>query len=578
MSKKFPSRCGRVAAMVLAVVGFVCALAPAVAQDQPEASALEPQAQALLDAVDQARKRIAALDARLESAEGEQAQLLERRLGRERLKGFHDIQALASNVLKQEADGRDASELRTQVIPLMKGIRAAADRVVQHRKDTIARLSIQRDQASPAERPIVERRLDNEYVRLDQIYGIYLGHITNMEALGLEANAERSDIAERLLERAENLAVRIELADEQKSDFEARLSDLPGDADLTAELRAVRDKLAGSIRSLGVAVDLMGQLEIDTTEHAELLIEATGHLTTDVLDAGVVVSLVRNWIRGTGNWISANGPGMVFKLILLLVILFVFNILGRLAGEITRKAIGASKLNFTQLLSEMVVSMTGNAVRALGLLVALSQLGISLGPLLAGLGIAGFVLGFALQDSLANFAAGLMILLYRPYDVGDLIEAGGVFGTVNQMSLVSTTFLTLDHQTLIVPNGKIWGDVIKNVTAQNERRVDMVFGIGYSDDIPHAETVLNSILKSHDKVLDEPEPVVRLHELADSSVNFIVRPWVQTDDYWDVYWDITREVKMRFDREGVSIPFPQRDVHVYREQPDGDAVAPPNSD
>jgi small conductance mechanosensitive channel len=205
-------------------------------------------------------------------------------------------------------------------------------------------------------------------------------------------------------------------------------------------------------------------------------------------------------------------------------------------------------------------------VMMIGLLVGLSQLGITLGPLLAGLGIAGFVLGFALQDSLANFAAGLMILLYRPYDVGDLIETVGVFGKVSHMSLVSTTVLTLDHQTLIVPNGKIWGDVIKNVTAQNQRRVDLVFGISYGDDIPKTEGILKSIVDAHDKVLDDPEPMIRLHELADSSVNFIVRPWVETDDYWDVYWDITREVKMRFDSEGVSIPFPQRDVHVYSER------------
>ena len=200
-----------------------------------------------------------------------------------------------------------------------------------------------------------------------------------------------------------------------------------------------------------------------------------------------------------------------------------------------------------------------------GVLVALSQMGISVGPLLAGLGVAGFIVGFALQDTLANFASGLMILLYRPFDVGDLVETGGVFGKVQDMSLVNTTILTVDNQTLVVPNSKIWGDVIKNVTAQNVRRVDMVFGIGYADDIPKAEGILGDIVTRHEKVLEEPAPVVKLHELGDSSVNFVVRPWVKRDDYWDVYWDITREVKMRFDAEGVSIPFPQRDVQLYTE-------------
>jgi small conductance mechanosensitive channel len=119
----------------------------------------------------------------------------------------------------------------------------------------------------------------------------------------------------------------------------------------------------------------------------------------------------------------------------------------------------------------------------------------------------------------------------------------------------------------VIPNNKIWGDVIKNVTAQKIRRIDMVFGISYSDDIPHAEKVLEEILENHDGVLENPEPVVKLHNLGDSSVDFIVRPWAKTDDYWDVYWHVTREVKMRFDAEGISIPFPQRDVHVIQEEP-----------
>jgi small conductance mechanosensitive channel len=159
----------------------------------------------------------------------------------------------------------------------------------------------------------------------------------------------------------------------------------------------------------------------------------------------------------------------------------------------------------------------------------------------------------------------MMILMYRPYDVGDLIEAAGVSGRVNQMSLVNTTILTLDNQTIIIPNNKIWGDVIRNVTAQTMRRVDLIFGISYSDDIPKTERVLQEILDSHDKVLADPEPMVRLHELGDSSVNFVVRPWVAVDDYWDVYWDLTRAVKIRFDEEGISIPFPQRDVHIYNQ-------------
>jgi small conductance mechanosensitive channel len=263
--------------------------------------------------------------------------------------------------------------------------------------------------------------------------------------------------------------------------------------------------------------------------------------------------------------IYEDGPNLFFKVLLFFFIIFVFRKLAGIVQKIIERGMEKSQLRLSELLRRMVVSIARNIVIVLGILIALSQVGISLGPLLAGLGVVGFVVGFALQDSLSNFASGLMILIYRPFDVGDLIDTGGVFGKVSDMSLVNTTIMTLDNQTIIIPNNKIWGDVIKNVTAQTVRRVDLVFGISYSDDIPKTERILQEIAEAHEKVLSDPEPMIKLHELGDSSVNFVVRPWVNTEDYWDVYWDITRAVKMRFDEEGISIPFPQRDVHLYNE-------------
>ena len=149
--------------------------------------------------------------------------------------------------------------------------------------------------------------------------------------------------------------------------------------------------------------------------------------------------------------------------------------------------------------------------------------------------------------------------------MGDIVDAGGVSGKVDSMNLVSTHIRTFDNKVMIVPNNQIWGDVITNATGSEERRVDLVFGIGYEDDIGKAQAILEEVVRVHELVLDDPEPVIRVHELADSSVNFVCRPWTRTDDYWTVYWDITRRVKEEFDRQGVSIPFPQRDVHVYRE-------------
>jgi small conductance mechanosensitive channel len=210
------------------------------------------------------------------------------------------------------------------------------------------------------------------------------------------------------------------------------------------------------------------------------------------------------------------------------------------------------------------VNISGKAILLVGFIVALSMLEVNIGPLLAAIGAAGFIVGFALQGTLSNFAAGIMILIYRPYDVGDMVDVAGTFGTVDAMTIVSTTLRKPDNQKVVVPNNMIWGDIITNITGTSKRRVDLVFGIGYTDDIAKAQKILEEILASHESILKNPEPVVKVHELADSSVNFVVRPWVETDNYWDVYWDITRAVKERFDAEGVSIPFPQRDVHVHQ--------------
>ena len=200
---------------------------------------------------------------------------------------------------------------------------------------------------------------------------------------------------------------------------------------------------------------------------------------------------------------------VVFVFAPLAIILF-FSFATRFVRRWLDKVIEASKLNLSQLARRMIVNSSANLVMFFGLMLALSQFGISLGPLLAGLGVAGFIIGFALQDTLGNFASGMMILLYRPYDVGDLVEVGSMEGKVDKMSLVSTSLLTLDNQLIVIPNNKIWGDVIKNVTAQTVRRVDMVFGISYTDDIEKAEALLADILKSHDKVLDYPESMIRL--------------------------------------------------------------------
>ncbi len=295
------------------------------------------------------------------------------------------------------------------------------------------------------------------------------------------------------------------------------------------------------------------------TGEYDTYIKAISGIKVDVTDASATWTTITGWLLS-----AEGGFRWALNIIQFIVIVVVFYLLSIVAGKAAKKAFSKSQ-HFSTLLRDFLVMSARRLVMFIGLFVGLSALEINIGPVLAIIGAAGFVIAFALQNSLSNFASGILMLIYRPFDIGDVINVAGSLGKVESMNLLSTQLRTPDNQLVIVPNNSVWGDVIINVTGITQRRVDLVFGIGYSDDIDKTQKILEDIVSGHELVLKEPEPVVKLHELADSSVNFICRPWVKPENYWDVYWDITREVKRRFDAEGVSIPFPQRDVHLYQE-------------
>jgi small conductance mechanosensitive channel len=427
----------------------------------------------------------------------------------------------------------------------------------------------------------VDKRMDLEAEiaattdQLNQLYTNAQSHIEMSDQIGLDVLEAREFFTTSLAERADELSGRMNLALERISNLEARPPGGTGDADIAILIAAAKSSLSTNTKSMGIILNIMDDYDLSTGIYRTQLVSITRDLSTGLMEKEVAVNLLKQAVDKVTNWLSEDGLGFAVKLLLILGILLVFRLASRIVRRGVEKSLETSRLKLSRLLRRMIVTSVSNLVMLIGFLVALSQLGISLGPLMAGLGIIGFILGFALQDSLSNFASGMMILIYQPFDVGDLVDVGGVSGIVNRMSLVSTTILTYDNQSLVIPNNKIWGDVIKNFTAQKTRRVDMVFGISYSDDIPKAERVLMEILKSHELVLQSPAPEVHLHELGDSSVNFVVRPWAKTNDYWTVYWDVTRAVKVRFDEEQISIPFPQRDVHVIAGSSGNEPASPP---
>lgn len=195
-------------------------------------------------------------------------------------------------------------------------------------------------------------------------------------------------------------------------------------------------------------------------------------------------------------------------------------------------------------------------------ILALNQVGFPTSSLVALIGAAGLAIGLALQDSLKNFASGFLLVLFRPFNVGHFVEAGGTSGSVEEIGIFTTTFRSPDNKEIIVPNGEIYSGTITNYSKKETRRVDMEFGIGYDDDLKKAKELLEQWIREDDRVLDEPECVIAVGELADSSVNIVVRPWVKTGDYWDFKFDYTEKAKLGFDEAGISIPYPQLDVHT----------------
>jgi small conductance mechanosensitive channel len=238
-------------------------------------------------------------------------------------------------------------------------------------------------------------------------------------------------------------------------------------------------------------------------------------------------------------------------------------IIGRLIAGLVRKGVrrGLSKRGTDEGLVQFLSSIAYALVMVAVIISALGNFGVEAASFVAILGAAGFAIGFALQGSLSNFAAGVMILLFRPYKVGDFINAAGVSGTVKVIDLFSTTVATPDNVKILVPNGKLFGDTISNYSVYDTRRVDLLFGIGYGSSIDKAFEVIKGVIAADERILKEPESMMVVGELADSSVNLIVRVWVNRADYWNVKFDMTHKVKSHFDAEGIEIPFPQRVVH-----------------
>jgi small conductance mechanosensitive channel len=548
-------------------------VAPAGAAEAGEAPPRDPlieEAEALWSGYQARQTQIAALRRQLRGRSGEDLLVIEEKIWAKQLEVLVITRELTDNVLAQEEKQLDASEMRANITGAFERGVEGFEKHFAWRDDRVAALRKRREEATGSDRIELEKHLTVEQDQFQTALSELGLTLDAMRLLGLDTTAGQAELESRLIDRAEDLSARLEIDWRNRAALRERLERDPDSAELTVELEGVDESFQRRERLLSATISAMEPLELETAAYHEALIQTTGQLSTGIFDREVAAGLLQRGMRSLSDRLAERGPVWAMQVLLFALVLVVFWMASVVARRVVSRVVRTSRVEMSQLLRDTLVAWSSRVVFFVGLLVALSQVGIEIGPLLAGLGIAGFIVGFALQDSLANFAAGAMILIYRPYDVDDVIESGAVRGRVSHMSLVSTTILTFDNQTLIVPNNKIWGDVIRNVTAQSARRIDLIFRVGYDEDVERVEKLLMDAITSHDKVLEDPAPAVKLHMLTEFAIEFAVRPWVNREDYWDVYWDLTRAIKLAFDREGISLPKPQREIHVHR----ADALPP----
>ena len=372
-----------------------------------------------------------------------------------------------------------------------------------------------------------------------------------------EAKKELEETGEELEINPNRIAQITENADQgtiDKADKQSEVLD-KDKTDLAAKIASLRIEQGSIDKRYDTVLDALESKGGDVKQQ-RLYSSAVSGIKVDVDDSTAFVLGMKEWIKS-----DDGGKLLLINLLKFIAAIAFVMLLSRAGGRLADRI---SRHNAVSLLLENFIKVAvRRSILGVGLILSLPLIGINIGPVLALIGAAGLVIGLALQSTLSNFASGVLILIYRPYDINDAIQVHNVTGMVDSMTLLSTTIKTFDNQLITIPNNNVWQDTIINITGSEERRVDMVFGISYSDDFSKAQEILLKILKNHPNVLDTPEPVVRVHELGDSSVNLICRPWVKTADYWLVHWDVIETAKREFDAQGISIPFPQRDVHFF---------------
>jgi small conductance mechanosensitive channel len=498
--------------------------------------------------LDEIRSEISGLEREVQRSSGEVQALALSRLDLRRTERHALMHSLVGAILGAEEDSLDTEDMRAVVERYMPDQTSELLSEVVRLQQEEQRTRGQRDSATPEEQVVLGQQLDLLSGRENDALGGFGERVGQLELLGMDASGEVAFLESALEARGEEVSARLALSRDLRRN-------LNSETDPAGEQQRVLDaRIARATEALQVTAGLMDERGLETSAYRRLLIQATGNITEDILDADVALGLISGWMESIQEWFRQNAPSVAFKLILFLLILLVTRTLARLAGRALERVLRL-RAESSELLLRTAVSLAIGGITAVGVLLALSQIGVEVGPLLAGLGVVGFIVGFALQGTLANLASGLLILFYRPFDVGDTITAGGVTGQVLNMTLTATTLQSPDFIKLTVPNGKIWGGVIENKTANKYRAVLANFLIDPREDIEQVLRLLLEVTAENESVLPDPAPSATLVGITEKGLSVRFRATVPKEGYLNHVDSVLRDVKRRLDAAGVAFAY-----------------------
>ena len=443
-------------------------------------------------------------------------------------------------------------------------IRGLYERGIDGFEAQTSALRERRANASTDELAEIELDVRTVQGRLDSNLTGQLQTLEAAEVMGIDVESDSAEFDAFLRDRAESQVGRLRMADSERDRIEAQLRDAERAGLADAEIATLRSqqqiidlRIGGLVASLRVTADLLERRQIDASEYRRVLVLSAREVTGDVLDPDVAFGLLADWIAGVWRWLRESGTTILVQLLILFLMIALFRLAFRI-GWWGFQRVGRTQL--PRLLSDLVGRLLRPVATILGLVAGLWFLGVDPTALVAGLGVAGLIVGLALQDSMSNLAAGIFILIYRPYDREDIVTAGGIVGTVKEMGLANTTIVTFDNRRMYVPNRKIWSEVIENRSAEHARRVEFTAGIAYEEDIDRAYESIYDLLEQSERVLNTPEPYVFVSRLADSGVDVTIYAWTRAEDWWPFTTELPRLVRQRFADDGIEIPYPHVQV------------------